>query len=151
MSKSKVKIYLDDTRIPGKSWIHVSSYDEFVNEVLKHNLEDIEEISFDHDLGDNAITEFFNSVYQNENPTFNYDNLQDEKTGMHCAKYFVDNLILSQINNNPDLLKKLPRINVHSANPVGKQNIISYFESFYKAFNISQTVTINYYNHTYEL
>lgn len=55
---NKVKIYLDDTRIPTSDWIHVSSYDEFINEINKHDIENIELISFDHDLGDKAIEEF---------------------------------------------------------------------------------------------
>lgn len=61
---NKVKIYLDDTRIPTSDWIHVSSYDEFINEINKHDIENIELISFDHDLGDKAIEEFFNSVHK---------------------------------------------------------------------------------------
>lgn len=142
---NKVKIYLDDTRIPTSDWIHVSSYDEFINEINKHDIENIELISFDHDLGDKAIEEFFNSVHKNENPIFNYDNLDGEKTGMHCAKYLVEEKFL--INSIPS--KYFPKINVHSANFVGKQNIISYFTSFYKTFKIDEEVTTFYYNHTY--
>jgi hypothetical protein len=152
---SKVKIYLDDVRIPiaPAEWVVVKSYDEFVNAISKHGLENIEYISFDHDLGEKAIAEFFNGVYENdENPIFNYDNLGDEKTGMDCAKWLIEEYILPKFKKDEEIenyCKNFPQINIHSANPVGKKNIISYFHSFYKTFNINSEITTYYHAHSY--
>lgn len=51
----------------------------------------------------------------------NYD-LFDEKTGYHCAKWLVE---YCMDNNAP-----LPKWNIHSANPVGKENIKMLLENY---------------------
>ena len=50
----------------------------------------------------------------------------DDKSGYDCAKYLVDYCM----DNN----KRLPSFRVHSANPVGKENI-EYLLNNFKRFN----------------
>ena len=108
------KLYLDDYRIPiPKDWIHVRDYDEFIAAVENYGLENISNISLDHDLGVSAMEECNNNVFPNG--ILNYDNI-NEKTGYDCAKWIVDLSIDTKI--------PLPLINVHSANPVGSKNIM---------------------------
>lgn len=109
-------LWLDDYRDPNtNNWmifnplgpelvktIWVKSYQEFKNYIIANGLPDA--ICFDHDLGDTLGP--------------------DEKTGMSCAKWLIDYCI----DNN----KKLPLYNIHSANPVGKDNINSILQSFIK-------------------
>ena len=84
----KQKIYLDDVRTPvNTDWVVVRSYDEFVGKVRELGFENIEVISLDHDLGDTAMSEYFNNV--SPNYTLDYSNIE-EKTGMDCAKWIVD-------------------------------------------------------------
>ena len=117
---NKVKIYLDDVRTPvDPSWIVVRNYEQFVDTVTYHGLENIELISLDHDLGDTAMQEWHRNVYHNYE--LNYDNIK-EKTGMDCAKWLVEYCM----NNN----LPFPDYEVHSMNVIGKMNIKSYIESF---------------------
>jgi hypothetical protein len=93
-------LYLDDERDPktNRDWIIVRSYDEFVNTIQELGIPAY--ISFDHDLS-------------------------EEKTGMNCAKWLVDNNIV------------LEDFNVHSANPVGGGNIKRLLENW-KKFNLEK-------------
>ena len=62
----KVNIYLDDIRTPNEErWIICRNYDEFVNKVNEIGLDNIENISLDHDLGETAIREYFKNVTNN--------------------------------------------------------------------------------------
>lgn len=113
------KLFLDDIRIPKDSiglipsnlnqfywendWIIVRNYYEFCNYIQKFGLPDF--ISFDHDLADEHYVDFEPSDYK-------------EKTGYECAKWLVHWCLENNFN--------LPNYIVHSANPVGKQNIESY-------------------------
>ena len=97
-----LKLYLDDIRSPkSDGWTIVRDYDEFVKFIEKNGLPD--EISFDHDLGENI------------------------KTGYDCAKWLCE---YCWINGIP-----IPSYNVHSANPVGRDNIIGILQSFEKKLN----------------
>lgn len=110
---NKIKVlWLDDVRdpvlhYPLSSETHtiawVLSYEQFVQWIEKNGLPNV--ISFDHDLGD-------------------YDESTDhqEKTGMDCAKWLVNYCL----DNNQDL----PEFSVHSANPVGADNIRQYLNNF---------------------
>jgi len=85
---NKVKIYLDDVRTPvDPTWIVVRNYEQFIDTVTYHGLENIEIISLDHDLGDTAMQEWHRNVYYNYE--LNYDNIE-EKTGMDCTKWLVN-------------------------------------------------------------
>ena len=60
---TKISIYLDDIRTPTiEGWKVVRNYDEFVSTVMHHGLENIEVISLDHDLGDQAMVEYYTNV-----------------------------------------------------------------------------------------
>ena len=96
------KLYLDDVRNPKtKGWTIVRNYEEFVKHIEENGLP--EEISFDHDLG------------------------EDIKTGYDCAKWLCN---YCWTNGIP-----IPTYNVHSANPVGRDNIIGILKSFEQKLN----------------
>ena len=132
----KQKIYLDDVRTPvNTEWVVVRSYDEFVEKVRELGFENIDVISLDHDLGDTAMSEYFNNV--SPNYTLDYSNIE-EKTGMDCAKWLVD-YYYDNYNFSEDLIsrksKKLigitfPKVYTHSANPIGSANIMGYINNF---------------------
>lgn len=132
----EVKIlWLDDLRNPfidleGKvpkidgtlEW--VLNYEQFVQWIEKFGLPDV--ISFDHDLADEHYTpEYFWDDYE-ESKKYQEWKSKDykEKTGLECAKWLVDYCM----DNN----KELPKYYVHSANPVGADNIIGYLENYEK-------------------
>jgi hypothetical protein len=135
--KPPCRIYLDDVRTPtGDNWIVVRNYDEFVSEVNKIGLENIDIISLDHDLGDTAMNEYFNNV--SPNYELNYDNIK-EKTGYDAAKFLVNqfyNEFPERINMTKNEKKNskfiFPLIYVHSANPVGAHNICGWINNFLK-------------------
>ena len=93
---------MDDVRNPRtKGWTIVRNYEGFVKFIQENGLPD--EVSFDHDLG------------------------QDNKTGYDCAKWLCE---YCWTNGLP-----IPSWNVHSANPVGRDNIIGILQSFEKKLN----------------
>ena len=114
------KLFLDDIRIPkdaiglvpsnmnqfywSNDWVIVRSHDEFISWIEINGVPDF--ISFDHDLADE-----------------HYKDLEGthEKTGYESAKWLVNHCLDKNI--------KIPDYQVHSANPVGKQNIESYLEN----------------------
>jgi len=96
------KLYLDDIRNPkSDGWVVVRNYEEFVQYIDQNGLPD--EISFDHDLG------------------------EDVKTGYDCAKWLCEYCWMNGI--------PIPPYNVHSANPVGRDNIIGTLKSYEKKLN----------------
>ena len=122
------KLFLDDIRVPKDvTWVDIGlgpfvivrNYNEFVNYITKNGLPSF--ISYDHDL---AEIHYRQSMY---NPDKHYNQYYDngtfdkEKTGLHCARWLVEYCI--------DHKLKLPDYTVHSFNPIGKENIISYLES----------------------
>jgi len=138
------RIYLDDVRTPispNNEWVNgieewtvVRSYDEFVKKILEVGFENVDVISLDHDLGDSAMSEYFNNV--SPNYTLDYNNIK-EKTGYDCAKWMVNRFY----DDNPKRLKmshydkrnvaiKFPEVYVHSANPIGSANIMGYINNF---------------------
>ena len=93
---------MDDVRNPKTNgWTIVRNYEEFVKHIEENGLPD--EISFDHDLG------------------------EDIKTGYDCAKWLCN---YCWTNGIP-----IPTYNVHSANPVGRDNIIGVLKSFEQKLN----------------
>ena len=96
------KIYLDDIRNPkSEGWEIIRNFDDFVNLINEFGIPD--EISFDHDLGEN------------------------EKTGYDCAKWLCE---YCWTNGIP-----IPTWNVHSANPVGRDNIVQLIQNYEKKLN----------------
>jgi len=103
----RISIYLDDVRTPTvEGWTVVRDYEAFVSTIMYHGLENIETISLDHDLGDEAMTEYYTNVRNNYQ--LDYSNIQ-EKTGYDCCKWLVNKSIETGI--------PIPQVYVHSANP----------------------------------
>jgi hypothetical protein len=131
-----IRLFLDDLRIPTdcpkthymifrcvdlkiyhEEWDIVRSHGQFVNWVTNNGLPDI--ISFDNDLGDDTNLKGVLPIEE----WFDVDNNR-EYTGYDSAKWLVNYCI----DNN----LKLPEFVVHSANPVGYENIKGLLESFKK-------------------
>jgi hypothetical protein len=130
--ENKVLLWLDDVREPSEKWLvfspierpyivkWVKSYTEFCDNILFDGLPDA--ICFDHDLSDfqamkSGYPELMEDVRWPET----------EKTGYDCAKWLIE---YCQDNN-----LKLPKWNIQSANPVGKENIKSLLENYTKHCN----------------
>lgn len=125
----KKRVYLDDYRIPlDEEWIVVINYDEFVAKVSEIGLENIEDISLDHDLDDTAMHEYYRNVVPNA--TIDYNNIV-EKTGYDVAKWLVAESMTKGI--------PLPQVYSHSANPVGAANILGYINNYLKNSGRPQT------------
>lgn len=130
------KIYLDDIRTPiDKDWLVVRNYDEFVQKIQEIGLSNVNIISLDHDLGDTAMSEYYNNVAPNYK--LNYDNII-EKTGLDCAKWLIEHWLE---NKNEGSYQKFvfPEVYTHSANPIGASNIIGYINNFLKNERQTQT------------
>jgi hypothetical protein len=138
MRIEKVKIYLDDVRTPTDSeWIVVRDYTQFVANINRHGLENIDMISLDHDLGDTAMVEYYNNV--KDNYVIDYSNII-EKTGYDCCKFLVNRSIETGI--------PLPQIFVHSANPVGAHNMMGYINNYLKNCRLPMTCKYQPFPHT---
>lgn len=85
------------------SWIIVRNYVEFISYIEIFGMPLI--ISFDHDLGENESGEI-------------------AKSGLDCVKWLIDYCLDNNI--------EFPAHVVHSANPVGKENIQGLIGSFKK-------------------
>jgi hypothetical protein len=121
MTMSKIKIYLDDVRTPTEpGWIIVRSHEQLLETLGTIGLENISLISLDHDLGDTAVSEWYNNVKPNYQ--LNYSNIM-ESTGMDSAKWLVDQWLAGA----PPVL-----VVVHSANPIGAGNIMGYINNYRK-------------------
>lgn len=130
-------LWLDDLRNPfidleGRvpkedgTIIWVLNHEQFVQWIEKFGLPDI--ISFDHDLAHEHYTpEEYWSDYE-ASKKYQDAKIYQEKTGLDCAKWLVNYCI----DNN----KPLPKFYIHSANPVGADNIRFYLENFVKNFSI---------------
>jgi hypothetical protein len=110
------QLYLDDLRMPHQSgyvdseWTIVRNLEDFKKHVLTYGVPNI--VSFDHDLGENA--------QGNELPS-----------GYDAVKW---------LSNFDQKFSRTPgnwEIRVHSANPVGRENILGYYNS-YKKFLFNQ-------------
>jgi hypothetical protein len=139
MLENKIYLYLDDVRTPlDPTWQVVRNYDEFVAHINLHGLDQYECISFDHDLGEEAMKEYYRNVKPNS--FINYDNIS-EKTGMDCARWVVDLALREK--------RQLPITYVHSANPVGTENIINYINNYYKSQGVSEKCVAVNVEHTF--
>jgi len=131
MSNNQIrkKIFLDDIRFPedvynglkgghdentlhpiyadNSSWIILRTYEDFVDFVMKNDLNETEVISLDHDLD-------FDHYKSENQQNVDYDRMQ-VKTGYHAAKWLLE---YSKENNI-----QLPEIRVHSLNIEGRKNI----------------------------
>lgn len=122
------RLFLDDIREPNQvfkttanhEWTTVRSYEGFVQTIKEKGLPFM--VSFDHDLAD--VHYPFNNPHVGAD--IPYDSYK-EKTGYHAAQWLVTHCL----DNNLEL----PKWNVHSANPVGRQNIIGFLQSYEKFYN----------------
>jgi hypothetical protein len=118
-------LYLDDIREPKQSykktgddryndlhWKVVRNYQEFIEQIVLHGIPNI--VSFDHDLGEEHINYYFDNGGR-ENPPDPLKGHFTEKTGYDCAKWLVE---YCTENGLP-----MPEYLIHSANPVGSENI----------------------------
>lgn len=130
-------LFLDDVRNANaflkdiRTWVTVRTYNDFVALVEKEGLPKF--ISFDHDLS----TEHYLSVIAGDlYPDKKWSNLSveeakkvpvpydkyKEKTGYDCAKWLI--------NYCDEKKLPLPDYQIHSMNPVGKENIKSLLEGY---------------------
>ncbi len=122
-------LFLDDIRFPSDvtwvrlpdcEWTIVRSYEEFRDAIWNLGIPNI--ISYDHDLSMEHY-ENYHKVNEQGGLVIDYNQFK-EKTGYDCCKFLVN-----QCNK---LNVKHPDFIVHSMNPVGVKNIISYVESYNK-------------------
>ena len=105
-----IEMYQDESK-----WDIVRDYNEFVKWITENGLPDY--VSFDHDLAD--------IQYDGKGKmSFSYK----EHTGMDCAKWLVEYCADNEL--------KLPKYQVHSANPVGRENIEAYLRNASKHLGI---------------
>ena len=111
---TEYKLFLDDIRdiwqvypdiADDRDWKKALDYNEFCKIITKYGMPYF--ISFDHDLGDKQ----YYGLYDNE------------KTGYDCAKWLVNYCIDNKL--------KLPKYKCHSANPVGRDNILGILDNYY--------------------
>lgn len=119
------KLYLDDIRTPKtEGWDIVRSYEDFVSWIQLNGLPDV--VSFDHDLA-REHTKFYFDNGGHKNPPNPMDTVFNEKTGYDAAKWMCSYCLKNSL--------PLPDWNVHSANPVGKENISSLLKNYEKQLN----------------
>jgi len=129
----KYKIYLDDERTPNdKDWTIVRNYGQFIKKISEIGLENVAVISFDHDLGDTAVEEYYTNVMNKG--ILDYDNIE-EKTGYDAAKWLVEQYM-------DNITSPFPQVYVHSANPIGAINIINYVNRFLRHIGKKQTAKL---------
>lgn len=143
-----MKIYLDDARTPlDTSWKIVRNYDEFIAKVKlfivnRHPFTEYFEkdeplpvnpqvypginISFDHDLADSHYTPPHLWDDYDASKKWQDEQVHTEKTGYDCAKWLMKMGIL------PEMFW------VHSANPVGADNILGLINNYYKEYGYTQ-------------
>ena len=126
-------LFLDDARkrsdvtwvnLPFVSWEIVRNYSQFVTTIEKFGIPKF--VTFDHDLAE----AHYNQMMYDVNPE-KYNKLYStfkEKTGFDCSKWLVK---YCSVHNLP-----FPDYTVHSMNPIGKMNIISYIESYKKSIKL---------------
>lgn len=126
---TKKYLYLDDVRTPKDDhWIVSRTYDDLIEQIKLHGLGSFEVISLDHDLGEQAMVEYYTNVKNNYE--LDYNNII-EKTGYDVAKFLVSESMSHKI--------PLPQIYVHSANPIGSANIMGYINNYLMNCRLSQT------------
>jgi hypothetical protein len=122
-------LFLDDVRIPKNvtlydndpiynelNWIIVRSHNELMDYIKKNGIPKL--ISFDHDLAD------VHYLHQNN---INYKEISVyEKTGYDSLKW----VCYYTLNNK----LKLPIMLFHTANSVGKKNMIFFYKTFIKHY-----------------
>lgn len=123
----RISLYLDDTRTPTDTipgyhpWNIVRNYNEFTEWIVKNGIPDL--ISFDHDLAEEHIDDYFNQLTNQGFQQPDYASYK-EKTGVDCANFVAEYCQKMNI--------KLKQCSVHSHNPVGAKNIQDFVNGFKK-------------------
>jgi hypothetical protein len=139
MFKKDIYLYLDDVRIPKDDrWEVVTNYNEFVAHIELNGIANYECISLDHDLGEEAMKEYYRNA--KPNGTIQYENIS-EKTGLDCARYLINKVMGKSI--------MLPKVYCHSANPVGAMNIINHINGYLKSCGLEENCNMVKIEHTY--
>ena len=123
------KLFLDDVREPNqvfktttnKEWEIARNYANFVEIITEKGLPFM--ISFDHDLADEHYRPSMYAPDKHYTQYYN-DGTFKEMTGYHAAQWLVTYCLDKNID--------LPKWNVHSMNPIGKENIIGLLTSYEK-------------------
>ena len=131
---SYYRLFLDDIRqpsdvtwvdLPPGPWVIVKNYEEFVKTITEKGLPGF--VTFDHDLADEHYRK---SMYNPDRHYNNYytDGTFKEKTGYECAKWLVEYCL-----NN---CFPFPTYAVHTMNPIGRENIVAYVESYKRSLTV---------------
>ena len=123
---SAVFLFLDDIREPEhayeytkqeiflkQKWEVVRNFDEFKSYIEKNGMPFF--ISFDHDLADTHYTPEHLWTDYDKSKEWQDAQVHKEKTGYECAIWLLEYCYENNL--------KLPQCMVHSANPVGADNI----------------------------
>lgn len=111
------KLFLDDNRQPwDETWDLVktpAAFRTYIKELFVKTKQLPDVISFDHDL---HVEHYSNEMYKSDVKYYNnlYKSFKHE-TGLGCAKWLVNFCVDNGL--------KIPEINIHSANPIGADNI----------------------------
>jgi hypothetical protein len=140
LNKVTVILWLDDIRnphmpewesmVPSRGRVHsvawVRDYSEFISWIEHNGLPDV--ISFDHDLGMEhyVAPQYWSDYYSSSRIQEKADH--KEKTGYDCAKWLIEYCL--------DKKTPMPETHVHSANPVGADNIRGLILNFIKHHSI---------------
>lgn len=107
--------------LPLVPWTIVRNYEDFCDIINKNGLPAC--LSYDHDLGEQA----YNEARFQKFLKFDYSKIT-EKTGLDCAKFLVEKCMELNVPHPP--------FTVHSMNPIGRENIQKYIESYNKSREI---------------
>lgn len=115
---TNMRLWLDDTRDPPDgNWYIAKNYEDF--KLCIRFFKPFDLISFDHDLGeDESIDRVNRGMSKRKSRALK----KEAKNGLDCAKFLIKYC--------QDNKLKLPNYQVHSMNPVGKQNILSLLDNF---------------------
>ena len=112
----KTLLWLDDVRDPlTNDWLNFSPIGKDIDVHWVTNYQEFVDWIMSYGLPDAVC--------------FDHD-LGEDLSGMDCAKFLVDFCIKGN--------KKLPKYNIQSANPVGRENIDLYLKNFKKYTNNNQ-------------
>lgn len=126
-------LYLDDVRTPAaplpgyEPWVIVRTHKEFAAYITEHGIPDF--ISFDHDLADEHMQDYYSQVRDYGFQTPSYDKFKEE-TGLTSAMWLIEHCIENQVAP--------PKCAVHSHNPIGAQNIQSCINNYKKHLGLPQ-------------
>ena len=139
-----MKIWLDDLRLPpATDWLWARDKGDFVALIEEFGLPS--EISFDHDLGEEYEEEY--DVFGGGMPDVPNGKFTPwpKETGYDCAKWLIHYVMdnpptnVTLVSTHGELktfkTRGWPKWKVHSANPVGAENITKLLENYEKHLN----------------